>query len=204
MRAGKHNGLSKAPTLPEAGKMGTRKIKGRQMLKAKDARLRRPLQVVWRTWRCGDDAFSVGAWCRLGRARLLKMPGYAGRYRWCGGLGDALMTRLVLRLGVGWGGRGCWSGRDVGGGVGVHCGRRAGGGRRGQGGIARTGGIGLFYWFGGVNAGGAGAQAEFLQGGGVDLAAGIEAVGGLKFLHGGDGIGIPLAVGFAFEVAAAG
>ena len=70
--------------------MGTRKIKGRQMLKAKDARLRRLLH-------------------------------------WCGGLGDTLMTRLVLGLGVGWGGRGCWSGRDVGGGVRVRCGRRAGG-----------------------------------------------------------------------------
>src|ERR1700679_4067560 len=174
------------------------------MLKAKDARLRRPLQVVWRTGRCVDDAFSAEAWCRLGRARLLKMPGCAGRDRWCGGLGDAAVTRLVLRLGVGWGGRGCWSGRDVGGGGGVRCGRRTGGGRRVQRGIARTGGVGFFYWFGGVDAGGAGAQAEFLQGGGVDLAAGVEAVGGLKFLHGGDGGRVPLAVGFAFKVAAAG
>src|SRR6202044_3758773 len=37
---------------------------------------------------------------KASRCKRRKMPGYAGRYRWCGELGDALMTRLVLRLGV--------------------------------------------------------------------------------------------------------
>ena len=73
-----------------------------------------------------------------------------------------------------------------------------------QRGIGRVARVGFLNGLGGVDAGGAGAQAKFLQGGGIDSAAGIEAVGRLKFLHCCDGVGIPLAVWFPFEVAAAG
>ena len=46
------------------------------------------------------------------------------------------------------------------------------------------------------------AQAQLLQRGRVQLAAGIDAVSRLEFLHGGDGIGVPLTVGVAIVIAA--
>ena len=73
-----------------------------------------------------------------------------------------------------------------------------------QRGIGRVARVGFLNGLGGVDACGAGAQTKFLQGGGVDSAARIEAIGRLKFLHGRDGVRVPLAVRFPFEVAAAG
>lgn len=43
-----------------------------------------------------------------------------------------------------------------------------------------------------------------MQAGGVNFAVVAEAVVGLKFLHGGDGVRVPFAVGIALVVAAAG
>ena len=55
-----------------------------------------------------------------------------------------------------------------------------------------------------IESGGAGAEAELLQAGGVELTAGIQVVFGLKLLESGDGVAVPLAVGIALVVARAG
>lgn len=49
----------------------------------------------------------------------------------------------------------------------------------------------------GIEAGGAGAEAELLKAPGVEFAASVEIVRGLKFLQRSDGIAIPFAVGIA-------
>lgn len=53
------------------------------------------------------------------------------------------------------------------------------------------------------DAGDIGTEAKFLEAQGVDFARGCQAVGGLKFLHGVDGVGVPFAIGIAVVVAAA-
>src|SRR5580700_10972849 len=58
--------------------------------------------------------------------------------------------------------------------------------------------------FGRVNARGTGAEAKFLQAGRVELAAGVYTVIRLKLLQRGDGVRVPLAVGLALIVSAAG
>ena len=104
--------------------------------------------------------------------------------------------RLALRRMGGRGRRGGWRGDGVRSGIGVV--RRC----RSRGSAGGRVGIRFFDWFGSVHAGGAGAEPEFLKRGRVNLAAGIQAVGGLKFLHSRNGVGVPFAVGLAFEIAA--
>lgn len=55
----------------------------------------------------------------------------------------------------------------------------------------------------GGNAGDARSEAELLQAGRVQFAAGVEAVCGLEFLHCGNCVGIPFPVGLALVVSAA-
>src|ERR1700735_1905416 len=104
---------------------------------------------------------------------------------------------LPLRRFGGCGRNYSWRGNRRRGGIDAVCGC----GSRGD--TRRCAGVWFFDRLRSVDASCTGAQSKFLQRGRVKLAARIQAVGGLKLLHCGNGIGIPLAVGLAFEIAAA-